>query len=96
MAQQSLSIQMIGTGSAFTTQFYHTSLLVRIHESTEDQFRLLVECGPTALRALSEQGLSLKDINGIFITHLHNDRIGGLEEVANKCRYELKKKMKRL
>lgn len=94
MAQRSLSLQLIGCGSAFSLKYYNTSAVVRIHEGTADHFFLLIDCGPDATKALAANGLSIKDIDGIFITHLHHDHIGGLEEVAFRMRYDHKKKMK--
>ena len=44
--------------------------------------KLLIDCGyqvPTALRA---SGIDYKDIDDIYISHLHSDHIGGLEFIA--------------
>lgn len=94
MSQRKLSITMIGTGSAFNKKHYNNSAVVKIHEGTADQFFLLLDCGPTTYIALEDCGIPIKQIDGIFITHLHHDHVGGLEELALRMRYEHKRKMK--
>lgn len=90
----SISFEAVGTGSAYTHQYHETCGLVRIHENQPDRFRLLIECPASAWSALEEQGLDVKDIDGIFISHLHQEVVGGLVAAAIKSRYEHKKKIK--
>jgi hydroxyacylglutathione hydrolase len=73
-----IKLKMIGTGSAFSKRFYNNSALI----TTEQGYRLLIDCGHSVPKGLKEQGLSLEDVDGILVTHLHNDHIGGLEEAA--------------
>ncbi|OUD15674.1 MBL fold metallo-hydrolase [Thioflexithrix psekupsensis] len=42
-------------------------------------YRLLVDIGGDARHALKALGLSSSDIDGIYISHPHNDHIGGME-----------------
>ncbi len=42
-------------------------------------YRLLVDIGGDARHALKSLGLSSSDIDGIYISHPHNDHIGGIE-----------------
>ena len=41
--------------------------------------RLLIDCGSDIRWSLAEQGLSYKDIQNIYISHLHPDHFSGLE-----------------
>jgi ribonuclease BN (tRNA processing enzyme) len=82
---------MIGTGSAFTKRYYNTSALV--HGST---FKLLIDCGTTAPRSLHELGIEPNQLDGILITHLHADHIGGLEEMAFRLYYSYGRKRVKL
>jgi ribonuclease BN (tRNA processing enzyme) len=85
----SLQIQMIGTGSAFSKKFNNNNALVYC-----DGFTLLVDCGATAPRALHELDIPITQIDGILITHIHADHVGGLEEFAFKLKYKYKLSMK--
>ncbi|MCR8633542.1 MBL fold metallo-hydrolase [Paenibacillus radicis (ex Xue et al. 2023)] len=78
----SLQIQMIGTGSAFSKKFYNNNALVFCNG-----FTLLIDCGATAPRALYELNIPLTNIDGILITHIHADHVGGMEEFAFRLHY---------
>ena len=83
-----MKIRALGTGSAFSRPpLYNASLLVR----TKGGKRFLVDCGTTVPLALDKKKLGIKDLDGIIITHIHMDHIGGLEEVAFKSMYLLGK-----
>jgi ribonuclease BN (tRNA processing enzyme) len=43
---------------------------------------LLIDCGGDIRFALRDQNLSYKDITDVFVSHLHNDHVGGLEYLA--------------
>jgi ribonuclease BN (tRNA processing enzyme) len=85
----SLQIQMIGTGSAFSKKFYNNNALVSCNG-----FTLLVDCGITAPRALYELDIPLNRIDGLLITHIHADHVGGMEEFAFRLKYTFKHVMK--
>ncbi|MEK6833193.1 MAG: MBL fold metallo-hydrolase [Nanoarchaeota archaeon] len=74
-----MKIQFIGCGSAFTTKDYYQSNII-IH--SDDNKKLLIDCGSDARFALNELGFSAKDLDSVFISHLHADHIGGLEWLA--------------
>jgi ribonuclease BN (tRNA processing enzyme) len=82
-----IRIQMLGTGSAFSKKYHNNNALVSCNG-----FRLLFDCGATANRSLAELGIGLDTIDGVFISHLHADHIGGLEEFAFRMFYEYKKR----
>ncbi|WP_135546997.1 MBL fold metallo-hydrolase [Paenibacillus cymbidii] len=83
-----LSLMMLGTGSAFAKKYYNTSALIACGD-----YNLMLDCGHTVPRSLYDMNISLGAINGIFISHLHEDHIGGLEEVAFRMMYEFRRKM---
>src|SRR4051812_37577277 len=85
----SLQIQMIGTGSAFSKKFYNNNALVYCNGYT-----LLVDCGATAPRALYHLDIPMDRIDGILVSHIHADHIGGLEEFAFRLKYTYLKKIK--
>jgi len=76
-----MKITFLGVGSAFSKKNASSNLLVE-----SGDIRLLVDCGHSAPASIAEYGeeygFGLRDITHIFITHLHADHIGGLEEVA--------------
>jgi ribonuclease BN (tRNA processing enzyme) len=86
---QMLHIQMLGTGHAFAKKFFNTNALLYTND-----FTLLIDCGFTATLSLHQIGRSIQEIDGILITHLHADHIGGLEEIAFQMKYIHHKKIK--
>lgn len=46
---------------------------------SENGQKLLLDCGFDAKHALYAQGYDYKDIDAVYISHLHSDHIGGLE-----------------
>ncbi|MBI1903050.1 MAG: MBL fold metallo-hydrolase [Planctomycetia bacterium] len=74
------TITFIGVGSAFTTaEYYQSNALVTAGSGK----RLLIDCGSDARFALAEQGIENGNlgaaIDGVYVTHLHADHVGGLE-----------------
>lgn len=82
-----VQVQMIGTGSAFAKKYFNNNALVYCNDYT-----LLIDCGITAPMALYQMGIKFDQIDGIFITHLHGDHVGGLEELAFQMKYIYKRK----
>lgn len=73
-----MQLTFIGTGSAFTTGGnYQSNLLVEV-----DGKRLLIDCGGDVRHGLHELGLSHRDIDAVYISHLHADHVGGMEWLA--------------
>ncbi|MBD0379259.1 MBL fold metallo-hydrolase [Paenibacillus sedimenti] len=83
----SLQIQMLGTGSAFAKTFYNTSAMV-----TNEHARILIDCGFTTPKSLHKLGITPDQIDGIVISHIHADHVGGLEEIAFRLFYQHNKK----
>lgn len=79
MLRVSLQVRVLGVGDAFTALYTNASLVLE-----GDGTRLLVDAPPAlnrALRALPGEPLSLDDIDHVFVTHLHGDHVGGLEQL---------------
>ena len=70
-------LRFLGTGSAFSLHNYQSNLTIEAQGK-----RLLVDAGADIRFALRASGLSYKDIQSIYVTHLHNDHIGGMEFIA--------------
>jgi ribonuclease BN (tRNA processing enzyme) len=82
-----LWVYFLGCGSAFSRTQFQTNLLL-----VQGDDHILVDCGTTCSRALSEAGLSVLDIRTLMITHSHADHAGGLEEIILMNRYVAKRK----
>lgn len=78
-----MKMKFLGVGSAFTTaDYYHSNMLLTARSGK----KMLIDCGGDIRFALRECGIRFKwfgrDIEAIYISHLHADHIGGLEGVA--------------
>lgn len=64
---------------------WHSNFLVEFDmpgKKGTGPYRLLVDVGADIRHALKGIGLTSADIDGIYISHPHNDHIGGLEYIA--------------
>lgn len=84
-----MRIRMIGTGSAFAKTYYNNNALLHTPGQT-----LLIDCGITAPMALHQLGLTFDQIDGVLISHIHADHVGGLEEMAFQMKFIYKRKPK--
>jgi len=66
-----------GTGSAFTMRNFQTNILVRHNEKS-----LLFDAGGDIRFALKNVNMSYKNIDALYISHLHGDHAGGVETLA--------------
>ena len=73
-----MKLTFVGVGSAFCGQDqYQTMAVLEANGGS-----LLIDCGSDVRFALGEMGLGFKDIDAVYISHLHSDHIGGLEWLA--------------
>lgn len=72
------TLTALGTGSAFTLYNFQTSFLLT-HRNALAPKQFLLDCGSDVRFGLKELGLSYKDIDATYVSHLHADHIGGLE-----------------
>lgn len=66
-----------GTGSAFTMRNWQTNLILRYNDKN-----LLFDCGGDIRHSLKDINLSYKSIDAMYISHLHGDHAGGVENLA--------------
>lgn len=69
-----MNIVLLGTGSAFSLQNYQSNFLIQ-HNGKN----LLVDAGGDIRFSLAGEGLTYKDIDGVYISHAHADHTGGCE-----------------
>ena len=82
-----MKLIFLGTGSAFTVGVnnFHSNMLLENNGK-----RFLIDCGSDIRHSLYEQGYTHRDINAVFISHLHFDHVGGLEWLALRTRFDPK------
>ncbi|TVX94210.1 MBL fold metallo-hydrolase [Paenibacillus agilis] len=84
-----VKLQMLGTGSAFAKRYANNNGII----STSNT-KLFIDCGITAPLALHQLGLTFDQLDGVIITHLHGDHVGGLEEYGFQMMFRYKRKPK--
>jgi ribonuclease BN (tRNA processing enzyme) len=81
-----MRLQFIGSGSAFTVgaDNYQSNMILE----TDEKKKLLIDCGSDAKNALFDLGISFKDLEGVYVSHLHADHVGGLEWLSFATYFE--------
>ena len=69
-----MKFKYLGAVSAFTMENRQSNMLVEINDK-----KLLIDAGGDIRFSLKLMGYTYKDINDVYISHLHNDHTGGLE-----------------
>lgn len=72
-----MKIIPLGIGSAGTIKDFQTNFVLE-HNGK----RMLIDCGSRVALAMKEQDLGYLDIDAIYISHLHADHAGGLEDFS--------------
>jgi len=73
-----MKLTFLGTGHATTIKNFHTNMLMEF----ADGYRMLIDCGGDMRRALHAADFTHLDINAVYISHLHADHVGGMEDLA--------------
>ncbi|MFC7687538.1 MBL fold metallo-hydrolase [Ureibacillus sp. GCM10028918] len=72
-----MKICPLGVGGAFTKSNYHNNYIIEVDEKF-----LLIDAGTTLRNSLPAAGYDYLAIDFVFISHLHYDHVGGLEELV--------------
>lgn len=72
-----MKICPLGVGGAFTKNNYHNNYIIEVDEKF-----LLIDAGTTLRESLPAAGYSYLNLDYVFISHLHYDHVGGLEELV--------------
>ncbi len=78
-----VKIKFIGVGSQFSGHdYYHSNMLI----TAKSGKKLLIDCGSDIRFSLEEADINLgnlaREIDAVYISHLHSDHIGGIETIA--------------
>lgn len=72
-----MKICPLGVGGAFTKSNFHNNYIIELNEKC-----LLVDAGTTLRNSLPAAGYDYLSVDFVFISHLHSDHVGGLEELV--------------
>ncbi|MDI7744083.1 MBL fold metallo-hydrolase [Lysinibacillus fusiformis] len=72
-----MKICPLGVGGAFTKNNFHNNYIIELDEKF-----LLIDAGTTLRNSLPAAGYNYLSMNYVFISHLHSDHVGGLEELV--------------
>ncbi len=72
-----MKITVVGCGNAFSKRQFNQCFML---ESGNQ--RLLIDFGAKVPYALDKLGIDVKSITDVYVSHLHGDHVGGLEELA--------------
>lgn len=76
------TLTMLGVGHSEAMEHWNNNAMIEAQGR-----RLLIDAGYTIKFALRDRGMTLKDVDAIFITHVHADHCFGLERLAYECRF---------
>jgi phosphoribosyl 1,2-cyclic phosphodiesterase len=72
-----MQVTLLGTGTPFpNVERFGSAILVKVAGK-----RLLFDCGRGAVIRLTQAGVNPKDIDGLFLTHLHSDHVVGIPDL---------------
>jgi ribonuclease Z len=74
---EGMRVTLLGTGTPFpNAERFGSAILVEVGGK-----RLLFDCGRGVVIRLTQAGVSPKDIDGLFLTHLHSDHVVGIPDL---------------
>jgi len=72
-----MRVTLLGTGTPFpNAERFGSAILVEVAGKT-----LLFDCGRGVVIRLTEAGVNPKDIDGLFLSHLHSDHVVGIPDL---------------
>jgi ribonuclease BN (tRNA processing enzyme) len=72
-----MRLKFLGTGSAFTLENFQSNAILEI-----DGKKLLIDCGGDIRFSLAAAGITVTELDAIYVTHQHADHWGGAEYIA--------------
>lgn len=75
-------LTMLGVGHSEAIDHWNNNAMITVNGR-----RLLIDAGYTIKYALRDLGLTLQQVDAVFITHAHADHCFGLERLAYECRF---------
>jgi ribonuclease BN (tRNA processing enzyme) len=87
MEENNMKITFLGAGDMFSFGQGHNSVLLNFGETN-----LIVDFPETNAQSLKKLNIKLTEIENVFITHLHEDHINGLQLLGNYNRVFSKRK----
>lgn len=73
-----MKVITLGNKNSFSLKGFNTSFLVINNYDYQ-----LIDCPAGILKSLHENKIDIKNVNEVWITHLHHSHIGGLFQLAN-------------
>ncbi len=85
ISEETIDAELKKRSQRFYTPKWHSNFLIEFDRPSKrgkSPYRLLIDAGGDIRHALKGVGLTSADIDGIYISHPHNDHIGGMEYIA--------------
>ena len=84
-----MKIKFLGSGSAWVLadENYHSNILISKEIDGETK-NFLYDAGSTISEALNAQDMKVQDLDTVYISHLHADHSGGIEDIAFKTFFQ--------
>lgn len=85
VSEDSIAAEINKLSQRLYTPKWHSNFLIEFDmpgKRGKRPYRLLLDAGGDVRHALKGVGLSSADIDGVYISHPHNDHIGGMEYLA--------------
>src|SRR5215467_7953363 len=76
-AAQEIRVTLLGTGTPIVN-FNRFGMSTLVEAGSQ---KLLFDAGRGVVLRLQQKGASIREINGIFVTHLHSDHLTGLPDL---------------
>jgi ribonuclease BN (tRNA processing enzyme) len=78
-----MKLKFIGVGSAFAVDAFNSNMVLEVKGK-----RLLIDAGSDIKKSLPAAGLSHRDLDAVYISHLHGDHVGGMELLGFKTYFD--------
>src|SRR5947199_8801511 len=75
--REGMKVTLLGTGTPFpNAERFGSAILVEVAGT-----KLLFDCGCAVVIRLTQAGVSPKEVNALFLTHLHSDHVVGIPDL---------------